>query len=826
MSEDNIEVEIETYLEPQNNTAGTGLYKSTHALVTQCEMVEFRCITPFLDRPDVLARYNVRIEAPNDMPDLYSNGDETARGDLGNGRHWVESRDTTVKPSYLFAIIGGKFGMIEDNLVTGSGRNIPLRTYVENGDPERARYAQNALKEFLEWDEKTFDAEYSRSHYYTASLEKLVCSAMENPALNVFLENQINADPAISTDANYHRIKAVRAHEGSHHKSGNDVTVASPFYISLKEGLTVLREHMFMSDQTSEAFERINNVKYLRAQQFPEDDSPLAHPVLPREVESVDNCYSSTIYEKGAEILEMALVMMGREKYIAGVKDYFKTYNGQAVTLNELFGCLEKSSGLALREPSQFYQWYTQSGRPRVKAEGVYDAASQTYTLTVSQKNPATPDGQIKKPMLIPIKTGLVGKDGQPLPLTLDTDTDATPDAGQTDRVINLTKSQQTFVFKNVTAEPAFHSLLRNFSAPVDLDPGLSAAQLQQMMVHDKDDFNRWDAGQRLALAELVRLYDAYTQTGTMPAVSETHIQTIKALMGDRQADPAVVKLALTPPAASELEHAILESGRQVSPEAVSAVFSHLHKGVATALAREFSDLLTDLHLNRRPWDPDDYKGVGERSLKGLALNYLTDTGSQAALNVAKYIYFSADNMTDRESAILALRDHPSPERDEIMEDSLNRVKDDKMAVQNWFAWQAGANSPDIVERLKAVTESSYFDWKSPAHVRTLIGAFSGNKLTPEANPQFYSADGKGFAFLADSVIKMDKIHPMTASGYMVDSLCKWQNYEPETQKLMIAQLERIAAEPKLSVDTREKVLKSLPPDNPVRKAMLAPAVN
>ncbi|HTK85663.1 MAG TPA: DUF3458 domain-containing protein [Patescibacteria group bacterium] len=804
-SETDAEIEFATRLYPKTNTTGIGVFWSEKCSATQCEATEFRKIVPALDRPDVMCRFNVRIEAPKAThPVLLTNGDQTGASELDNGRHWASFETAFAIPDYLFAEVAGDLKHIGEYFTAKDGHGVLLRSFVEEGDAERGRYGLKALIKAMEFDENVFDAVYRQNKFDTAALSKLSFSAMENMALNIFRDTQILVDKSVSTDANFLRAKRVRAHEYFHTKSGNETTLANFLHVSLKEGLTVKREHMFMAQETSPAFERIHNAKFLRASQFPEDDGPLAHQVLPDEVDSIDNCYSPTIYEKGAELLEMVEVMIGRDKFIQGVKNFFENNRGKAVFIQDLLHELEKVSGLELAS-GQFFQWYKQAGRPRVKAEGVYDAAAKTYTLTLSQKMPGT-----VKPMMIPVKLGLVDKQGNAIPLTLLTDHGATVGAGKEERVLNFTKAKQTFVFTNVENEPAFHSLMRNFSAPVDLDPGLSKSQFEQMMVHDKDDFNRWDAGQRLAMAELLRLYDGYTTTGSMPEVSKDHIETVRQLLNDRKSDPAILTLALTPPAKPELESAVLASDHHVSPQAVSAVYAHLHKTVAHALEKEFSDLVIDLQENKRAYDPDDYKGMGERSLKGLAMQYLTDTGAKQYLEFAKFLYTSSDNMTDKESAVLALRDQPSSQRDFVMGDLLEKLRDDKMAVQNWFTWYAGSDTSDVINGLKKVSSERFFDWNTQGHVRLLFGAFAGSKDFLEGNyNQFHTPEG--YKFLADSILKEDRITPHIAAGFMVDSLCSWRNYDDKTQKLMLEQLERVAAAPNLSNDTGDKVRRSLP---------------
>jgi aminopeptidase N len=797
------ELEIETYLEPEENKALSGLYKSDSCFVTQCESEGFRRITPFLDRPDVMAKYTVTVEADEKtVPVLMANGNTIATGKAGNGRHWATFEDPWPKPSYLFCTANGNLECLEDVFVTKSGRKVNVRMYTEAGESAKGRHALDALKLSMKWDEDVFDCEYDLDNFNVVAVAKFNFGAMENKGLNVFRDSLIMATPQIATDGNYQRITDVIGHEYFHNYSGNRVTVANWFNISLKEGLTVIREQMFTAFTTSEATQRIGAVKTLRAGQFVTDDSPLAHPVMPQEVQSVENCYTSTIYEKGAEVIRMMKTMMGEQKFTDGVKDYFRTNDGKAVTIKEFVASMEKVSGLDLS--GQFSLWYTQSGRPRVKASGVYDAATKTYTLTLEQKVPPTKDQPVKKPMVIPVECALVNDNGA--------------DIAGTNKVLILDKPKQTFVFNNVPQAPAFHSLLRGMSAPVDIDPGLTQDQLHKQLLTDPDGFNRWDAGQKIAMTEMKRLYEGFTKTGTMPAISPRYLDTLKLILSDTAADPALVALTITPPGVKELEGNVAPA----SPSAIIAVRKHLRETIATTLAPEWESVLKRTH-DGKPYLFDHnrvretYEQVGKRALKSIAVAYLTEKGDAAQLVRAHDIYAKADNMTDQMIAMGALADHKGADRTAVFDDFFKRFQKDQLTIQKWFGMRAMSDFDGVIDELKDISSKPFFNWENPGHVGSLVGGFSGNYA------QFHRKDGKGYQYVADCVIKMDKISP-NISSRLIEPLTRWRSYSPDHGAQMVAELERIAKTPNLSTGVKEKLLKSLP-DKDERSKLPSPQI-
>lgn len=799
--DDNFEVEIQTYLEPEKNTDLMGLYQSGDLLVSQCESEGFRRITPFLDRPDVMAVYNVRVEADESaVPVLLANGNKTDEGKLANGRHYATFNDPWPKPCYLFCTANGKLECIEDTFITKSGREVDLRIYTDIGETDRAPHAMESLKQSMKWDEDAYDCEYDLDTFIIVSSAQFNFGAMENKGLNVFRDSVVLANKDIATDYNHQRILDIVGHEYFHNYSGNRVTLANWFNISLKEGLTVLRERQFAAHTTSEGVGRINDVQDLRGHQFPEDDGPLAHAVMPAEAQSVENLYTGTIYEKGAEVLRMMGELMGKDKLTEGIKKYFKKYDGQAVTIEEFRTTMEEVSGLDLS--GQFKLWYTQSGRPQVEAKGVYDPVAQTYTLTLEQTVPQTPDGQIKKPMYIPVRMALVDEYGQDMPLFLDTDTIGSDGVGETERVLHFTEGKQEFVFHTVTTKPDFHSIMRGFSAIVDYDAGLSEDQLYSQLVNDNDGFSRWDAGQKLAMNEMVRLYNEYTQTGVMPAVNQRYIDSIRTLIQDAQADQALVAKALEIPTIGEMEQQI----KPANPSAVKAARSHLKKSIGKALHNDFEDVF-DRSNDGQAYN-FDYESAGKRAMKGKALAYMAANGGTDDVTAAHDLYFSADNMTDQMAAMSVITDHMGPERQAVMDDFFSRFKDDVLVVQKYLAIQASSGSDDVLDVVKDLSNEPYFKWDNPGHMGSLFGGFAGNY------EQFHRADGKGYELVADAIIKGNGINASPASRLM-SPLSTWRKYSEDHQRLMIAALDKVAAHSdELDDRVKDKLYKALPSDD------------
>ena len=660
-----------------------------------------------------------------------------------------------------------------------------------------------ALKRSMKWDEDTFDCEYDLDDYGVVAVAKFSMGAMENKGLNVFRDSLVLASPDTATDGDYQSIIDVIGHEYFHNYSGNRVTLANWFHLSLKEGLTVNREQLFTAFTTSDATERIGAVQVLRRGQFPEDDGPNSHPVLPSEIGAVDNIYSPTVYLKGSEVIRMMKTMMGEASFIQGVKDYFRAYDGRAVTINEFVASMEKASGLNFSD--QFRLWYTQSGRPRIRANGSYDASTRSYTLELEQINEPTRDQKNKKAMLIPIQMALLDSEGRSIALKLHGESE-----GVDERVILLEKEKQSFVFEGLDRAPAFHSLLRNFSAPVDLEPGLSEDQLHEQLLKDTDGFNRWDAGQKLALAEMRRIYEALTPTENASAhakangqanstsndskessngsaaappteLSRRYLETVGQMISQRDSDPNLVALALSMPAINELESLY----RPVDPAAVARVRKTIRSGLARSLQGQWEEAFAYATGHVKHPYRFDYQDTGLRRIVRLALDYLVESDPNKFAPMARDFYFSADNMTDRIAAMSALVDHQCPERSEILQAFFDRFSNDALTIQKYFMHRAISGFDGVIAELRSLIQSDQFNWEIPGHVQNLYRGFIANY------EQFHRADGEGYAFLADGVIHEVAINGTTASGLII-ALCRYQEYAEPHRSQMKGELLRI----------------------------------
>lgn len=780
---DEVILETGTYLEPQHNTALSGFYKSDRCFVTQCESEGFRRITPFLDRPDVMARYDVTISAPEDMcPCLLSNGNEVELSRLSGGRHRARFEDPWPKPSYLFATANGPFDWIEDTFTTSEGRRVRIRVYTDSSSAEKGRHAMEALKRAMKWDEETFGCLYDLDDYGVVVVSRFSMGAMENKGLNVFRDSLVLASPQTATDDDYQNIIDVIGHEYFHNYSGNRITNRNWFNLSLKEGLTVNREQLFTAYTTSPALERISAVQVLRRAQFPEDDSPNAHPVMPAEIRAVDNIYSATVYIKGSEVIRMMKTMMGEEKFIEGVKHYFRTYDGQAVTIQEFISSMEAVSGLDFS--GQFRLWYTQSGRPRLKAQGSYNADAMEYTLTFEQNIPSTLDQEQKEPMLIPVLTALVDDRGSNIPLHLKSpsadESHVIGEPGSEEAVLLVGKQSQTFVFEKVTSRPAFHSLLRGFSAPVDLDPGLDEDQLHRQLTMDTDGFNRWDAGQKLALREMERIYAEF-KDGASPLVSEHYLESLRTVLRDSDLEPNLKSMALSMPSVQELESRI----KPVDPVRLVQVHKVMRSAIAGALREDWLQALEFVSRNSSREYSYNYQDAGLRRLKRLCLHYLTEEGYPEDLERAAELYRQATNMTDRISAMAALTHHDCEQKTEVFADFFHRFRSDSLTIQKYFSHCAMSRKPELLTELREVLESEVFQWDIPGHVQSLYRGFLSNYR------HFHSPDGSGHAFLAEGVMKETRINGTTAAG-MVAPLCRWRDYQDPAGASMLEQLKAI----------------------------------
>jgi aminopeptidase N len=782
-------LEVETLVDPQANTALSGLYRSSGTWCTQCEAEGFRRITYFPDRPDVMAVYTTRIEADKaEAPVLLSNGNLREAGDLPGGRHFAVWHDPWPKPAYLFALVGGKLGHIEDRFVTMSGREVALRIYVEPGKEDRAGYAMDSLKRAMRWDEETFGREYDLDVFMIVAVSDFNMGAMENKGLNVFNDKYVLASSATATDADFVNIEAVIAHEYFHNWTGNRITCRDWFQLCLKEGLTVYRDQEFTSDQRSRVVARIGDVRGLRAHQFVEDAGPLAHPVRPEVYREINNFYTTTVYEKGAEVVRMIHTLIGAAQFRKGMDLYFERHDGEAATIEQFVQCFADVSG---RDLKQFMRWYSQAGTPEVVASGHYDAKAKTYRLDLAQVIPPTPGQPTKEPMVIPLVTGLVDGNGRDVPLTLADG--HSPERG----VLVLDKPAQSLIFTGVNERPVL-STNRNFSAPIKLTANLTPDDLRLLAARDSDPFNRWQAVQTLASTLLVDNV-ARIRVGHDPEADDGLLEALAAILADAKLEPAFIAETLVPPSEADIAR---EVGRDIDPDAIFR-------------ARAALRTLTGLHLNAaltatyqrlsdtRPYSPDAVS-AGRRTLKNVCLDLLAATQEPHAIKLAAKQYQAADNMTDRMAALATLSLHDVPERKAAFDDFYQRYRDDPLIIDKWFSLQAMTPDPATLDRVRALTGHPAFSMANPNRVRALIGGFA------QGNPtQFNRLDGAGYEFVADRILALDPANPQVASR-MTTAFKSWRALEPGRRARAKSALTRIADAPKLSRDVGDIVQRAL----------------
>jgi aminopeptidase N len=782
-------LEIETLVDPQANTQLSGLYRSSGTWCTQCEAEGFRRITYFPDRPDVMAVYTARIEADEaEAPVLLANGNLRESGGLPGGRHFAVWHDPWPKPSYLFAMVGGKLGVVEDMFVTRSGREVALRIYVEPGKEDRCGYAMDSLKRAMRWDEQAFGREYDLDVFMIVAVSDFNMGAMENKGLNVFNDKYVLATPETATDSDFVSIEAIIAHEYFHNWTGDRITCRDWFQLCLKEGLTVYRDQEFTSDMRSRVVTRIGDVRGLRAHQFVEDAGPLAHPVRPELYREINNFYTTTVYEKGAEVVRMIHTLLGAENFRKGMDLYFERHDGEAATVEQFVQCFADISG---RDFKPFMRWYSQAGTPEVVASGHYDAAAKTYKLDLAQVIPPTPGQPTKEPMVIPLVTGLIGGDGRDLPLALA--------GGQTvDRgVLVLDKPAVSFIFTGVTERPAL-STNRNFSAPVRLTANLSADDLRLMAARDRDPFNRWQAVQTLASTLLVG-NAARLRAGQDPELDEGLLDALAAILADKDLEPAFIAEALSPPGEADIAR---EIGRDVDPDAIFRARAALRALMGLHLNAALTSTYQSLS-GGGAYNPDAVS-AGRRMLKNVCLDLLAATQESHAIRLAAKQYETADNMTDRMAALATLSLQDVPERKAAFDDFYQRYRNDPLIIDKWFALQATTPDPGTLERVQALTAHPAFSMANPNRVRSLIGAFAQGNAT-----QFNRPDGLGYEFVADRILALDPANPQVASR-MSTAFKSWRALEAGRRAKAQTALKRIAQAPKLSRDVADIVQRAL----------------
>ena len=795
----NFTLEIVTRVAPAKNTSLMGLYASNGNYFTQCEAEGFRKITYFPDRPDVMARYTVTIIGDRAaVPVMLSNGNCVERRDLGNGRHLARWVDPFKKPSYLFALVAGKLACIERRIKTRSGRPKLLQVWVEPRDLPKTRHAMDSLVKSIRWDEKRFGLELDLDQYMIVATSDFNMGAMENKGLNVFNTKFVLADEHTATDGDYDGIESVIAHEYFHNWTGNRVTCRDWFQLSLKEGLTVFRDQEFSMDmagtESGRAVRRIGDVRLLRSVQFAEDAGPMAHPVRPDSYMEISNFYTVTIYEKGAEVVRMYQTMFGRQGFRAGMDLYFKRHDGQAVTTDDFFAAMADANpgALAPAERAQYANWYSQAGTPRLAASSSYDARARTYTLRVRQSCPPTPGQAEKRPLVIPLTLGLLGARGRELPLHLAGE----KSARGSQATLLVTGSENIFVFAGVPAKPV-PSLLRGFSAPVILDYEYSDAELALLLEYDSDDFNRWEAGQRLFLRILIGL--AHKAAANQPlAVPAGAVGAFRQVLIDPRLDAAFKTEALTLPS----EAYLFEQMPEADPQAIHTARVFMRRTLAGKLKAELKKAYLANAVKGR-YSPDP-KSAGKRSLQGLALALLMELGEGSTRRLAAAGFENAANMTDRMNALGAVMLVDAPERAAALDAFYARFRDQALVVDKWLALQAGARGPHTLARVRALLDHEAFSIRNPNKVRALIGTFCA------ANPAcFHAADGSGYRFWAERVVELDAINPQVAAR-VARAAAGWKKLEPGRRARLKAALDGVAAQPGLSKDSFEVVSKSI----------------
>ncbi|REF28729.1 aminopeptidase N [Xenorhabdus cabanillasii] len=771
---------------PSANTALEGLYVSGDALCTQCESEGFRNITYYLDRPDVLARFTTRITADKSKyPFLLSNGNRVERGELDDGRHWVKWQDPFPKPSYLFALVAGDFDVLHDTFITRSGREVALELFVDRGNLDRADWAMTSLKNSMKWDETRFGLEYDLDIYMIVAVDFFNMGAMENKGLNIFNSKYVLAKTETATDKDYLGIEAVIGHEYFHNWTGNKITCRDWFQLSLKEGLTVFRDQEFSSDLGSRSVNRINNVRVMRAAQFAEDASPMAHPIRPDQVMEMNNFYTLTVYEKGSEVIRMIHTLLGEEQFQAGMQLYIHRHDGSAATCDDFVQAMEDASNVDL---TLFRRWYSQSGTPVVTVRDEYNAEKQQYTLHVSQMTPPTADQKEKLPLHIPLDIELYDENGRVIPLCRD---------GQlVHHVLNVINAEQSFVFDDVPSQP-IPSLLREFSAPVKLDYPYSDTQLAFLMKHARNEFSRWDAAQAL-LANYVKLNVARYQQSQLIELPIHVIDAFRAVLWDKDIDPALAALILTLPSENEMA----ELFTVIDPQVIHEVLYAITRSLANEMADEFAAVYHNIHTGTYRVD---HQNIAKRALRNICLHYLAfieDKGLADKLIAAQY--YQADNMTDTIAALSAAMAAELPCSYQLMDEFDQRWHQDGLVMDKWFILQATSPAFDVLDKVRSLMKHRSFSLSNPNRVYSLLRTFFANNAVA-----FHAEDGRGYQFLKEVLTDLNSRNPQVASR-LIEPLIRLKRYDEKRQALMRATLEELKELENLSGDLFEKITRAL----------------
>ncbi len=794
---DQFELVIQNDIDPGSNTALEGLYISKGMYCTQCEAEGFRRITYFLDQPDVMATFRVRIEADKlAFPILLSNGNKTDEGETTTaGRHFTVWDDPFPKPSYLFALVAGDLQCLEDQFITKSGSQVTLRIFVDQADLDKCPHAMESLKKAFLWDEQVYGLEYDLEIFNIVAVSHFNMGAMENKSLNIFNTKCVLAKPETATDGDFSAVEAVVAHEYFHNWTGNRVTCRDWFQLSLKEGLTVFRDQEFSADMGSRAVKRIEDVRILRQHQFAEDSGPMAHSVRPDSYMEINNFYTVTVYEKGAEVIRMIHTLLGAENYRKGMDLYFKRHDGQAVTCDDFVAAMEEASGVDLKH---FRLWYSQAGTPAVTLSHRYDKDAQIMVLNFCQSIADTAGQTDKKPMHIPIAVGLVGSDGKDIPLQLDGEN--APQENKMDdngtRMLDLTKAKQSFTFVGVK-ENAVPSVLRGFSAPVKLKSDLSREDRLFLLAHDSDSFNRWEAGQNIAVGIIMGLVDDIN-AGEGLSLDEDFSAAVGRVLGDIDLDRAFLAEILSLPT-----EAIL--GQFRSPVDVDAIHRS-RKFVIRALAKSHRNKFKEIYHACNTDKPYAFtqEAVADRRLKNLSLSYLMKLEDKEVYDLCREQLDTANNMTDEIAALSHIVNSDFTGREETINSFYNKWHHDDLVLDKWFSVQSAVSRPETQDKVRELILHEDFDLATPNRVRSVVGPFCGQNLTC-----FHETSGRGYNFLGDMIEKLDSINPQIASR-LVQPLGRWKYYDEVRQSLMKATLERILMLPNLSENVYEIVSKSL----------------
>jgi aminopeptidase N len=778
---------LETEIDPTANTKLMGLYRSGGNYCTQCEAEGFRRITYFLDRPDVLSVYTTRIEAERDeAPILLGNGNPREAGTVqGTNRHFAVWHDPFPKPSYLFAIVGGRLGRVGKSYTTMNGRDVELAIYVEPGKEDRAGYALDALERSMRWDERVFGREYDLDVFNIVAVSDFNMGAMENKGLNIFNDKYVLASPETATDADYANIEAIIAHEYFHNWSGNRVTCRDWFQLCLKEGLTVFRDQEFSSDERSRPVHRISEVKTLRARQFSEDAGPLAHPVRPNQYREINNFYTATVYEKGAEIVRMLKTLVGERDFRRGMDLYFERCDGTAATVEDFLGAFAEVTG---RDLSHFARWYAQAGTPRVAAQATYDEANRTYRLDLRQETLSTPGQPSKEPMVLPIVLGLVAENGENL--------SSRSERVNADGVFVLEKSEDSLVFTDVPSRPV-PSLFRGFSAPVKLSLDLPNEDLLALLRHDSDPFNRWQAAQTVAMRLLVQLS---TRGNSDPADLDGLATALQSFLREEAlGDPAFAALVLAMPSEADVAQ---EIAADVDPDAVHRARRQVRARIGEGCREELLQLRSQL-ADQGPYSPDA-ASAGRRALRNAALDLIAAADPEAGERLAVEQFDAATNMTDRLAAFGVLTTLPGETRERAVAQFAEQFRSEPLVLDKWFALQAAIAEPGTLDRVKSLMEHPSFSMTNPNRVRSLVGSFAMTNPT-----EFNRADGAGYEFLADNVLQLDGSNPQLAAR-LLTAFGPWRIMDRQRRARAEQALRRIAEKPNLSRDVGDIVQRSL----------------